>query len=545
MIILACVSKSKAQFPEFELVSHREYPPAYFMFDASPYLGIIDIYAKPVFYIDVPGGVRNFSPQPGGKYSFYGNKGRKFYVMDSEYSLVDSFETVNDVACDFHEFVLTHDGTAIMMGSGLVTMDMSELVEGGKENATVLELVIQEFSVNKELVFEWRSLDHIAVTDCDTELVDLRLSTIDYIHGNSIFVDTDENLIVSCRNTSGIIKINRTTGDIIWQLGGKNNEFSFLTSGSQFSGQHSVFRKTNGNLCIFDNGLHNESGYSRGLEYEFHEYSRELELLKEYKTGTGTYAPVMGSFSEAGDTAMLIGWGKNQTNDLLTLFDSSAGIILSVSYKPETPGWSYGLSYLDSVGDIFVTDRDTLFFDSTEAGDSLVMEIELSNNSDCSSVLYDYESGDEVFRLNTKLPLDIPPGGSENISVLFSPRAEASFLAPLHLYLRKDSLPGRDHMLGLSFIASGTSVSPAVIATDPGCKIKLFPNPFNERISIRTEGRIIDELQLWRYDGMLMLRKNISGEFVEIDSRCFDPGLYILSLKMKDGNYYYRKLLKN
>ena len=48
---------------------------------------------------------------------------------------------------------------------------------------------------------------------------------------NSLWFDeTDGNIILSCRNTSEVIKISRVTGEIIWRLQGKHNQFTFTNA---------------------------------------------------------------------------------------------------------------------------------------------------------------------------------------------------------------------------------------------------------------------------------------------------------------------------
>ena len=48
----------------------------------------------------------------------------------------------------------------------------------------------------------------------------------DYFHINSVKLDTDGNLLVSSRHTWTVYKVNRTTGAIIWRLGGKKSDFA-------------------------------------------------------------------------------------------------------------------------------------------------------------------------------------------------------------------------------------------------------------------------------------------------------------------------------
>ena len=48
------------------------------------------------------------------------------------------------------------------------------------------------------------------------------------MHGNSIEIDYDNNILLSNRRSSEIIKIDRETGEVIWIMGGPLNEFTFL-----------------------------------------------------------------------------------------------------------------------------------------------------------------------------------------------------------------------------------------------------------------------------------------------------------------------------
>jgi hypothetical protein len=81
---------------------------------------------------------------------------------------------------------------------------------------------------------------------------------LDYFHINSVDRDSDHNYLISGRHTSTIYKINGTSGDIIWRLGGKNSNFS-LGSGVSFGLQHHarlISRSKSGEvevISFFDN----------------------------------------------------------------------------------------------------------------------------------------------------------------------------------------------------------------------------------------------------------------------------------------------------
>lgn len=49
---------------------------------------------------------------------------------------------------------------------------------------------------------------------------------MDWFHINAVRLDTDGNLLIDARDTWTAYKVNRFTGRIIWQLGGKDSSFT-------------------------------------------------------------------------------------------------------------------------------------------------------------------------------------------------------------------------------------------------------------------------------------------------------------------------------
>ena len=74
----------------------------------------------------------------------------------------------------------------------------------------------------------------------------------DYFHINSVKLDTDGNILISSRHTWTVYKVNRTTGAVIWRLGGKKSDYA-LGAGLPFAWQHDVEAVDSQTLRIFDN----------------------------------------------------------------------------------------------------------------------------------------------------------------------------------------------------------------------------------------------------------------------------------------------------
>jgi hypothetical protein len=193
--------------------------------------------------------------------------------------------------------------------------------------------VIQQIDANKNVIFQWRSWDHFLIIDATHE--NLLDDTIDYVHGNSIEVDTDNNIIISSRHMDEITKISTTTGNIIWRLGGKNNQFTFINDTIGFSHQHDARRISNGNLTLYDNGNFHVPPRSRAIEYQLNETSnpKTATLVWQYRRTPAVYAFAMGNVQRLSNGNTLIGWGSSY---IAATEVNPAGQIMYEMYLPFT-----------------------------------------------------------------------------------------------------------------------------------------------------------------------------------------------------------------
>lgn len=276
--------------------------------ESRPYLLILDNSGQPVFYRRLPQILPaiDFKKQPNGLLT-YALWGDKFYAMDETYTIVDTYEAGNGYAIDIHELQILPNGHALLMIYDAQPVDMSAVVSGGDPDAIVIGLVIQELDTDKNVVFQWRSWDHIPITDSH---VDLTAPVVDYMHGNSIDLDDDGNLLVSSRGIDEVTKINRQTGDIIWRMGsGVGNEFTFINDEPiPFEQQHDARRLENGNISIFDNRTGTGDDFARAIEYEVDELNKTAELVWEYRTEGSS--PAMGNAQRLSNGNTVIGWGS-------------------------------------------------------------------------------------------------------------------------------------------------------------------------------------------------------------------------------------------
>ena len=193
----------------------------------------------------------------------FGGYGGTFVIADASYAEIARVRAGNGYKADLHEILITSRNTALITIYNEIRADLTPV--GGAVDARLVEGIIQEIDIpSGRVLFEWHSLDHIALEE-SSELAVTRDGNVDYFHLNSIGVDSDGHLLVSARHTSAVYKLHRRTGQVIWRLGGTRSDFA-LGPGVSFGYQHDARRHSDGTLTIFDNAasLPTQRGLRRG-----------------------------------------------------------------------------------------------------------------------------------------------------------------------------------------------------------------------------------------------------------------------------------------
>lgn len=233
-------------------------------------------------------------------------------VLDSTLAVVDSFKMKNGYITDFHEFKMLPNGHVMMMSYHTIIYDMSTIVEGGQTDASLVINIIQEQDRNKNVVWEWRNIDYIPITDSDLDLTDSR---INYGTLNAFDVDNDGNILASFRNHSEIMKISRETGELMWRMGGPRGEFTYVGEHEEnapyyHARQHNIHRHPNGNVTLFDNGQFHKPPYSRAVEYSLDEENKVATLVSEWRyPNSNIFCVTAGNAQLFPDGGWFIGFG--------------------------------------------------------------------------------------------------------------------------------------------------------------------------------------------------------------------------------------------
>jgi len=238
---------------------------------------------------------------------YYDQKDSIHVIMDDHYKVVGTYSAQNGYTSDLHDFLMTPDGYVFLMIADEQTVDMSKEVRGGKKNADVTGLVIQQLDPHNNVIFQWRSWDHFAYSESTSSLTS---DQIDLIHGNGLALTGDGNLLLSCRNLSSITKIDLQTGAIMWRFGGVKSDFKLVNDGG-FHYQHDIAVLSNGDLTMFDNhGTDQSPATSRALQYQLDEVNQTATLVWSYIHNPPVFTDFMGNVQHMANGNTFIGWGS-------------------------------------------------------------------------------------------------------------------------------------------------------------------------------------------------------------------------------------------
>jgi hypothetical protein len=229
-----------------------------------------------------------------------------YVIANTAYEPIAHVQAGNGLQGDLHEFLLTSEGTALLTTYMTTERDLRSV--GGAEDGMIQDAIFQEVDVaSGRVLLEWHSLDHISLAESQWPLS----KAWDYVHLNSVDVDvSDGNLLVSARNTHTIYKVHRTTGEIIWRLGGRRSNFK-LGPGAQFAWQHDARSHPGGVITIFDNegAPFVGSVESRGLALEVDETAMTATLKQEYLHPLHLRAASEGSVQVLPNGNIFVSWG--------------------------------------------------------------------------------------------------------------------------------------------------------------------------------------------------------------------------------------------
>jgi hypothetical protein len=267
----------------------------------------------------------------------WGQTPGEYVIFDSSYREIARFTAANGYNGDHHEFLISPQDTALITIYNAVPRNLSSV--GGSKNGLAIQGIVQELDIQTgEVLFEWRSIDHVALEETYVTPSEDHYPGIDYFHLNSIDIEPNNNLLISARETSTVYKIDRKSGEIIWRLGGKKSDFQ-MGEGTRFAFQHDARRLPDGTVSIFDNGsLIFENGTpkaveeSRAIVLELDEERMHASLVREYTHPDKQYADAAGNMQVLPNGNVFVGWGRGLA---ISEFSEDGELLFDFRVSPE------------------------------------------------------------------------------------------------------------------------------------------------------------------------------------------------------------------
>jgi len=236
---------------------------------------------KTVYLIDILGNVVHTweMPYPPGQSGYLTERGTLFYngqIPNATHVGRAPYKGGAALEMDWQGWILwevehpdhNHDGIRLRNGNVLLICqkplpdEMAPRVRGGRPgteyNGGKMDApYLVEMTTAGNVVWQWHSWDHLDPAEHPMTAVqdDRDVWTV----ANGVSEMPDGNLLLSFRDISTVVMINRATGAVYWKLGAP-----------PLAGQHAPHLLANGNVLLFDNGPHR-------LDHSF-PFSRVLEI---------------------------------------------------------------------------------------------------------------------------------------------------------------------------------------------------------------------------------------------------------------------------
>ncbi|MGA2836550.1 MAG: arylsulfotransferase family protein [Acidimicrobiales bacterium] len=260
------------------------------------------------------------------------------YIYDTHFKQIATVNAGNGETTDGHEFLITPQNTALITSYDTATADLTSI--GGPAAQTVIDGVVQEIDIaTGKVLFQWDSADHVPYSDSEQPLPASPSTPWDWFHINAVHLDTDGNLLIDSRATWTAFKVDRASGAVIWQLGGKQSSFTLRAAPGQtldsadeiFAWQHDPEAIGNDEYTFFDN---ESSGtpllpHSRAVTVELDLGDHVATLVASDDQPEGLSAASQGNAQTIPGRNLVVGWGSLP---YYSVFDRSGQLVYNAQF---------------------------------------------------------------------------------------------------------------------------------------------------------------------------------------------------------------------
>jgi hypothetical protein len=306
-------------FPKYTFTRDGPASPLFFTVEnvTSPfdhrYAMVFDNHGVPIWWYKAP--THDAKVLPSGNLLWFNFRFSRYEIHRLDGTLVRPLNAVGHTAN-------AHDVQVLGNGDHLVSADVRQRhvdtsAYGGSSDATVINAELQEVSPSGNLVWDWKTQDHISLAETgrwwgyavDHGAVD---NGYDIVHWNSIEPDGD-SVIASFKDLDAVYKIDQSTGDIVWKLGGTTTPESLAVKGDPrgypLGAQHDARLLPDGTLTVFNNRSYLGNRIPRAERFRIDEQAGTATLIQSITDPEVPASNCCGSARRLGNGDWLISWG--------------------------------------------------------------------------------------------------------------------------------------------------------------------------------------------------------------------------------------------
>lgn len=249
-------------------------------------------------------------------YQTGGDGGAGDVIYNDHFQHIATVKAGNGFSTDWHEFFITPWNTALIIAGAETTANLTAI--GGPANQRVGEDLVQEIDIKTgKVLFQWNAADHVPYGDSYVPLPSSASQPWDWFHLNAIHLDADGNLLISSRHTWAVYKVNLHSGQVMWELGGKQSSFTLKaapgqvldSAGEIFAWQHDPEGLGHGLYRVFDNESGGELPYSRAVTLRLNLQTDVATLVGSINQPEGLLSGCCGNVQTTNSGNLLVGWG--------------------------------------------------------------------------------------------------------------------------------------------------------------------------------------------------------------------------------------------
>jgi hypothetical protein len=354
------------------------YPPK----GSGGYALVLDGHGVPVWYARAPGnfGAATVDSLRPGSVSFcpFSPSTMECFELRQLSPLKTTTLAPTGIEENLHELILLPNGNYLVLADPIKTgVDLTglelPLPDGGKEalgpGSNIQDCEVVEFSPSGHVVSTWVGSDHLDSAKDSTFPTPAFAGAstpdggalYDTFHCNSIDVDpVSGNMLVSARNMDSVFFVDRSSGLILWKMGGAvatKDGATYVKAKDPFYRQHDARLQPGwaadcnggtGQLSVFDDE-YGRPDRARGVVYDVEVGGGDGGCKDAGAPGEATVAwqyrgqtniPLAGSFRISKDGSRVIGWGQGSTVHLVfSEVDLAGNDLLDFTYGDNEPSY--------------------------------------------------------------------------------------------------------------------------------------------------------------------------------------------------------------